>query len=336
MSIDVPAELLSASSGSAGDVVHTRNQHGRYVKPRVTPADPATALQVSVRSHLAECVNAWNAVLTQAERGAWERYARAVRLTGPTGRRNNVGGLPTYIRSNVPRLQAAGGTIGRVDVAPTLLDLAPFAPVPRVVLNVVDQTFHPFFAESDRWVAESGAAMLFYLSAPRPLTVNFWNGPYRYAGRLTGADPALSSPATLPLLEAVAIDERLFIRLRVTRADARLSKPARLPVDIVPQVAPLYTGAVFEDLGGGRFQLTVAFDALIRRQVHAPASWLWRFQDYLYYPTTVTTDRDTVVLLARTIGPLNPGPDIADYNPVVPDVYGLLTGIAAPPFTQPF
>ncbi|MCK4415395.1 MAG: hypothetical protein KAY32_17810 [Candidatus Eisenbacteria sp.] len=335
MPLDVPAELLTASSGSAGDVVHTRNQHGRYVKPRVVPADPATALQVAVRNHLAECVAAWNATLTQPERAAWERYARALRLTGPTGRRNNVGGLPTYIRSNVPRLQAAGGSIGRVDEAPTLHDLAPFTPVPRVVLNVVDDTFHPFFAESDAWVGESGAAMLFYVSAPRPLSVNFWNGPYKYAGRLTGGDPALSSPATLPLPTGADLGERVFIRLRVTRNDARLSQPVSLPANVVPQVAPVFTDASFAQVTPTRFTLTVNFDALLRRQVHASGVWFFRYMNWLHYPFLAVTSGNAIVLTTLT-GPPNPGPDAVWYQPPPSDVYGLLTGLPVAGFVAGF
>jgi hypothetical protein len=40
--------------------------------------------------------------------------------------------------------------------------------------------------------------------------------------------------------------------------------------------------------------------------------------------------------LTSFIGPPNPGPDIVRYLPTVPDVYGLLTGIAVAAFTQSF
>jgi len=335
MSIDLPAELLTASSGSAGDTVFSRNQHGPYTRPRTAPIDPGSARQLAVRAALSQCVTAWNTTLTQAEREAWDRYALACLQSSPLGRRTNVGGLDMYVRSNVPRIQAAEVTLPRVDVAPWLFDLGSFTPLNRVVLNVIDDTLHPVFDDTDPWVTEAGAAMLFYLSALQPLTRNFWAGPYRFLGSLLGSDPTLSSPATFSLPVPAGIPARAFVRGRVTRSDGRLSHSFRLPADIDPQVPPVYTGAVFDPLGGAPVQLTVSFDTPIRDNAHTAGSWLWRYSNRLYYPFSAVTDAGAVVLLAF-IGPVNVGPNVVRYAPAIPDVYGLLTGIAVLSFTQPF
>lgn len=335
MPIEVPEELLTASSGAVGDLVFSHNQHGPYTRARTAPIDPATAAQLAVRAALAQCVTAWNATLTGPERRGWDAFALAVRTRTALGRSTNPGGLAAFVRANVPRIQAAVGGSPRVDQAPALFTSAPFTPVTRVVLNVVDDTFHPFFAESDPWSTESGAAMMFATSPPQPLTRNFWAGPYRFAGSLLGSNPFLSSPGTIPLAFPAVASERVFVRGRLTLADARISSAFRLTADTVPQVAPLFTGAVFAVLTPPNFQLTVSFDALIRQQLLAAGNWLWRFQNRLFNPFSAVVDGDTVVLTSLE-GPPNVGLDIVRYLPAPRDVFGLLTGIPVATFVLPF
>lgn len=335
MSIEVPTELFTAASGSVGDLVFSHNQHGPYTRARTVPTDPATPLQVSVRAHLSACCLAWNSTLTQSEREAWDRYSLAVRLPGRLARRNHAGGIATYIRSNVPRLQAAEPTLSRVDEAPAFYDLAPHTPLSRVVLNVIDDTFHPCFSQSDPWATERGAAMLFYASAPQPLTRNFWKGPYQYAGPLLGSSPRNTTPGTLDLPAPAALGQRVFTAYRVTRADGRLSALCRLPADTDPQVAPLYVSAQFSYPIPGQYLVDVYFDGPIRRQSHASGSWLFRFANYLYYPWRVIT-LDNHIQLRSHAGNYNAGPNLVRYIAAPSDVFGLLTGIDVDPFIQPF
>ena len=335
MSIAIPTELLSASSGSVGNTVFARNQHGPYTRARTTPVDPATALQLAVRAALSQCVTAWNATLTEPERRGWDAFSLAVRTCNGLGISRNAGGLAMFVRANVSRIQAAEVSLPRVDQAPTSFTSPPFTPLTRVVLNIIDDTLHPIFDQSDAWATETGAAMLFWASPAVALTRNFYKGPYRYLGSLLGSDPTLQSPATFPLPAPAGTGQHVFIRGRATRSDGRISHSFRLPADIDPQVPPAYTSAVFDPLGGAPVQLTVTFDSPIRDDAHVAGSWLWRFANRLYFPFSAVTDAGDVVLLAF-IGPVNPGVNVVRYSPVVPDVYGLLTGIAALPFTQPF
>ena len=334
MTIVDPSELLTASSGSLGEIVFSRNQHGPYLRARTFPTDPATARQAVVRAALAECVNAWKNTLTAAERRAWDTYALAVPLRTALGRATNPGGLASYIRANVPRLQAAVGGVSRVDQAPTSHNLGSYTPIQRVVLNFNDDTIHPFFTDSDAWVDDTGAAMLFYASAPKPLTRNFWRGPYRYAGPLIGGDPQLSSPGTIPLPAGATVNQRVFVQGRVTQADARLSHTFRLPADAVAQVAPLPISAIFTPLPPPLAQARITFDALLRRQPHFPLNWTVRFGNSVWTVATAFTLRDAIVLRLRNTGILL-GPDFVAYAPPPFDVNGLLTGIPVAGFNIP-
>lgn len=333
MSIDFPTELLTASSGSVGNVVASRNQHGPYTRARTVPTDPGTALQVSVRAHLAECCLAWNNSLTQTERDTWDRYALAVRLSGRLGRRNHVAGVAMYVRSNVPRLQAAEATLTRIDVAPTLQDLGSASPLQRVVLNVVSDTLHVFFNEADPWRRDTGSALLFYASAAQPLTRGFWNGPYRYAGPILGKPiPAPPSPFTIALPFGYSAGERCFIRYRLTSSDGRLTASRRLQAHHLPQVAPVVTAVtalyVFPTL-----LIRVTFDHLLSGLVLSAAPWTVQRSNYLWNVGSPHVNDDTVQMFC-TRGAFNVAPDAVTYAPPPADVVALLTSIPAAGFTK--
>lgn len=328
-------ELLTASrSGSVGSVTHGRNQHGPWTRPRVTPADPSTVFQQAVRTAMSQCVTAWNATLTQSERAAWERYALALRQPSTIGRQNNVGGLGMYVRSNVPRLQAAEVSLPRVDVAPSLFDLAPFTLPPRVVLNVVDQTLHPFFDLADDWPTEPGAAMLLWASPAQAGNVTFYKGPYRYAGSILGrVFPPERTPGTIPLPFPAGQAETVFIRGRVTRNDARLSSSFRLPANIVPQIppAPLVAHAAF----GPPWVITVTFDALLQAALLNVPNWSAVLLGRLFVVASASVSPDrTGVLLAGTLGAPAPGAPSVTFAPPPNDAVGLLTGLPVVPFAN--
>lgn len=331
MSIDLPTELLTASSGSVGDTVFSRNQHGPYTRARTAPSDPATALQLAVRAALSQCVTAWRSTLTASERTSWDVYALGVRTATALGRSTHAGALGMYVRANVPRIQAAEASLPRVDQAPSSFTSPPFTPITRVVLNIVDDTIHPFFAETDPWVTQDGAAMLFYASPSQPLTRNFWAGPYRFAGSLLGSDPRLSSPGTIPIPFPAGSNQRVFVRARLTLSDARLSAPFRLPADIVPQIAPL---PILATQTGGGAAIFVRFDALIRDQLHSRLPWSWRVANTRFTARSVIAVPVGVRCSAAPGSAPDPGPDVVDYAPPPSDLFGLLTGLQVAAFAN--
>lgn len=322
--------LVSRASGSAGTLTFGYNQHGPWVRDRIAPTDPATERQLPIRTRMRTFTDRWANVLTDAQRQSWAMYASSVYIPGRLGRSNQIGALPHYLRSAFPRLQVTAPPLPVIDTAPQHFDLGPFTPLSRVVLNIVDDTVHPFFAPTDTWATEPGAAMLFWASAPRPLSVNFHKGPYRFAGQIRGrVFPPHRPPATVPLPFPAGTDQRVFIRGRVTRADGRLSPSFRLPADIVPQVAPLPINATF--LFGPPNAVQVTFDSLIRDQPHDVANWFVRFDAVLYRIVVIVT-RDDFLRLTLTFDRFLAGPDIVSYDPPPFDVNGLLTGLPVQPF----
>ena len=334
MPIEVPTEFLTVSSGSVGDLVFSHNQHGPYTRARTAPTDPASAPQLAVRAALSQSVTAWRTTLTETERRHWDDFALRLRTRTALGRSTNAGGLGMYIRANVPRLQAAEPSLSRVDQAPTLFTSAPFTPITRVVLNIVDATIHVFFDDSDAWVTQPGAAMLFYASPPQPLTRHFWAGPYRYAGPILGkvlGHP--TSPATIALPVPAGPDDRVFVRFRLTLSDGRLSASARLPADHLPQVPPVPT-AVASQFVFPTLIVDVTFDHLLQGSTLSTAPWSVRLTGRDWNISSARVEANRVRLLC-TRGAVDPGLDLVTYAPPPADVVALLTGLPAAGFTRP-
>jgi len=334
MSIEIPGELLTRSSGSAGDLVHSHNQHGRYVRARTPPTDPASARQLAVRAAMTECVTAWNNTLTQTERETWERYALAVPLPGPLGRRTHAGGVAMYVRSNVPRLQASELTLPRVDVAPTRHDLGSPSPLQAIILNVVMNRLHVFFNVDDEWATDVGSALLFYVSEAQPLTRNFWAGPYSYANPiLARAYPHQSSPRTVRTRHLYAPGNRCFVRYRCTSTDGRLSAARRLPADHLPQVPPVPIQVTFRSALPWLW-VYVKFDHLMEPPAPFTAPWSIRYLNFDYLVNLCVMTADTLMIIALRKLP-DAGPDQVTYAPVFPQVKALCTSIALAAFTRP-
>lgn len=127
--LDVP------QSGSAADIVASRNRFGQYNRTRATPVQPRTDRQVYIRGLMSDASQAWRS-LTDELRAAWNAYASVTpsvdalgQTVYPTGHQRFVGAytaadnaglaippdVPTDAPSAAPLLSAyeveAGGNI---------------------------------------------------------------------------------------------------------------------------------------------------------------------------------------------------------------------------------
>ena len=218
--------LLGTSlSGSVGGITASHNRGGTYFRNRAIPTNPNTPQQATVRGLMAQLANLWNDTLTSAQRTAWDEYAAAVLLPGPNGDPRNVGGLGQYVRSNLPRLQAS---LPRVDLGPSILNLGDYT-IPTIAsVTAATDLLSLNFTEADDWVGEDDAAMLVYTSRGQNATINFFKGPYRFAATILGdSSTPPTTPASVALAFGVAVGQKTFIRVTVTRADGRLATQFR-------------------------------------------------------------------------------------------------------------
>lgn len=130
-----------------------------------------------------------------------------------------------YIRANVPALQAS---LARIDAGPTVFDTGDMTTPVVGVISAGGGTLSLAFTNTDAWANEDDAAMLVLISRGQNASINYYKGPYRYAGRVDGdSETPPTSPASITLPFAVAEGQRVFCQVRVIRADGRLSAPFR-------------------------------------------------------------------------------------------------------------
>lgn len=212
-------------SGSVGGIVASHNRGGTYFRQRAIPVNPNTIFQQAVRGFLATLTSLWNDLLTTAERAAWDLYATNVLIPNRLGDPRNIGGLGQYVRSNVPRLQVG---LTRVDDAPIIFDLGPFTNPTFDTFVAATDVFNVNFTVADAWVSEDGAAMLISSSRSTNPTINFFQGPYRAVAPIlgdSGAPPA--TPVVTLTAFNIAVGNKTFIQIRISRADGRLTLPFR-------------------------------------------------------------------------------------------------------------
>lgn len=208
-------------SGSTGGTVYSHNRFGAYIRARSVPVNPNTDRQVASRNRMRALSIAWQNLLTQVQRDAWEVYAANVTWKNALGDSVHLTGLNHYVRSNAAVL-AAGLT--RVDAAPTVFTIAAAEDGLVPTASEATQDVTVAFDTAGLWCSEDGAAQLIYQGLPKNASTKFFGGPYRLLGVILG--DSVAPPAVPEVLAAVfpfAEGNRLWVRSRILRADGRLS-----------------------------------------------------------------------------------------------------------------
>ena len=215
------SEVYTQASGSIGGITYSHNRGGLYTRARAIPTNPNSVFQQAIRSAMGNLTSRWNNILTAAQRAAWDYYADQVNLTDKLGDQRNSGGVGMYIRSNVPRIQAA---LAVVDDGPTNYNVGEYTEPIIGVISSGGGTLSLAFTPADEWANEDGAALLVGISRGVNPSRNYFKGPYRFAGMIEGdAITPPSSPDSLTLPFAVAVDQKVFVKVNISRVDGRYS-----------------------------------------------------------------------------------------------------------------
>lgn len=86
--------------GSIGTTVYSRNLGGAYTKARVTPTNPKSPAQQTVRASWKTCSQAWGQVLSEQQRQQWDVYASTQTVTNRIGVVKNPTGFQSFIKIN--------------------------------------------------------------------------------------------------------------------------------------------------------------------------------------------------------------------------------------------
>ena len=211
--------VFTSISGSLGGITGSHNRGGQYIRARTIPTDPGTAFQQAMRNHMANLSNQWLNTLAQAERDGWDLYADNVEVLNPLGDAIKLSGMNHFIRSNAPLLQAGESVI---DTAPTTFNLGEFTAVSMTASDSTQQ-ISLTFDDDDAWAKVAGGFMFVWISRPQNATINFFKGPYRYAGKVVGDTTPPTSPAAIAVPFTIAEDQKLFARVAVQQGDGRYS-----------------------------------------------------------------------------------------------------------------
>lgn len=211
-------------SGSTGGTTSSRNRFGAYERSRSVPVNPNTARQVVARNAVNSITIAWNNVLTQVQRDAWNVYAANVSWLNRLGQTVNLTGLNHFIRSNALRVQNG---IARVEAAPTIFNLATAELSLAVTASEATQDLTIDGDPAAAWVGEADAWQFFSMGLPQNAGIQFFGGPYRQVSAVPGAGPP-PFPHVVAAAFPFAEGNRIWVRSRIARGDGRLSEFAEV------------------------------------------------------------------------------------------------------------
>lgn len=219
------SQVYSAVSGSIGGVTYAHNQGGMYSRARAMPTNPNSVQQQAVRNAMGQISAAWVSTLTEAQRVGWATFSENCPCIDRLGQSRTIGGLAWYQKANILRLQAG---LSRIDAPPTTYALATLT-LPVVTLTPSAATASLAFTNTDAWAGEVGGALLVFAGRPQNPSINSFQGPYRYAGKVSGAGTPPTTPATitLPFTTGIA-GSKMFFRVVAVRADGRPSAAFRI------------------------------------------------------------------------------------------------------------
>ncbi len=211
--------LTTMASGSLRGITASHNRGGQYLRGRTIPTNPNTTRQVVVRNALRSGANAW-IVLSSVNRAAWTVYASNTPVINSLGDSIFLTGQQMYFRQYVSRTQAS---LTVLSTAPGSFDLGSFTP-PTLTLTASSTTLVVAYNASDLWATGgtigTSPAMLVYTSTPQNPSVNFFKGPFQFAGKLQGTigmgTLTLPSPAGLT-------GTKTFYAITVSGSDGKLT-----------------------------------------------------------------------------------------------------------------
>jgi len=113
--------ILGSLRGSIGDNTFSHNRGGDYVRRRVSPTNPNSTRQQTMRTFLGTLAALWSSTLTPAQRGEWNVWAGNQAKEGPLGNSINWTGINAFVALNCHLLDAGDARIDAppIVVAPT-------------------------------------------------------------------------------------------------------------------------------------------------------------------------------------------------------------------------
>ena len=212
--------LLTTGSGKLRGIVASHNRGGQYLRGLTIPVNPNTSQQQAVRNALSTLQVRFSNTLTLAQRNGWATYAINTPVTDALGDSITLTGQQMYVKCNVPRLQSGAAV---VDAPPSTSGLISLT-LPVATIAAAGTTASVAFTNTDSWAIAAGGYLLVYASRLISPTVNFFKGPYRFAGKVAGGVTPPTTPAVITLPFTIgATGTKMGFRYVATGLDGRPS-----------------------------------------------------------------------------------------------------------------
>jgi len=167
--------IVVAGSGKIGGHVASRNRAGAYIRTKVTPVNPQSSAQTTVRNRLSGIASGWRA-LTAAQRAAWNQAVADFAKTDIFGDLRNPSGFNLYQRLNNNLLTCGESAITS---PPAVVAVDAFT---SITLTAEDATVAEDFSLAINPAVEADHLVKVYATPPLSPGVNFVSSEYRLIG----------------------------------------------------------------------------------------------------------------------------------------------------------
>jgi hypothetical protein len=198
--------IVVAGSGKIGGHVASRNRGGAYIRTKVTPINPQSAAQLTVRNRLGSRSQAWRG-LTQAQRDAWNAAVGDFARTDIFGDLKNPSGFNLYGRLNNNILTVGGAAIVLPPVVGAVASVGVTSIIPAAGTSLIPMVL--------TGAVPALTAVKVFATAPQSAGKSFVKSEYRLITTLpaaTATPVALGAPYVTKF-GAWTVGQKLFFKI---------------------------------------------------------------------------------------------------------------------------
>lgn len=201
--------VVVSGSGKIGGHVASRNRGGAYFRTKVTPINPQSAAQLTVRNRLAGRSQAWRG-LTQAQRDAWNASVGDFARTDIFGDLKNPSGFNLYQRLNNNLLTVGAAAIVAPPVVGAVLSVAIISISPAAATSLIPMVLSA--------AVPANTAMKIFATAPQSPGKSFVKSEFRLITTLPAASatPVALGAAYVTKFGVWVVGQKLFFKLVFT------------------------------------------------------------------------------------------------------------------------
>lgn len=199
--------LLSDARGKLNGSVASRNRSGAYMRNKVTPVNPNTSYQATVRARLAARSQAWKG-LTAAQRTAWNASVADFARTDVFGDLQNPSGFNLYCGINNNLINIGESALTDPPVASAIINFTSFSVAAANGAQSVTLTFAAAIAVTEK--------VLVFATPPVSPGKNFVKPLFRQIDVLTSAEtsPHVASAEYIARFGSVGAEgQKIFVKL---------------------------------------------------------------------------------------------------------------------------